>query len=66
MVNDSCRRVLMNRELVGDFDPGASWRDVFAEGDCDDSVHTLCEMLGWEQELHVLKKERRVRPSGSD
>lgn len=66
MVNDSCRRVLMNRELVGDFDPGASWRDVFAEGDCDDSVHALCEMLGWEQELHVLKKERRVRPSGSD
>ena len=53
----SCRRLLLNRELVGDFvPPGVKGndRDVFLEGDCDDSVLKLCQILGWEEELADL------------
>lgn len=64
MVHDDCRRVLLNRELVGDFDPGSGQhRDIFGEGDIDDSVHELCELLAWEQELHVQNKKTRIRPT---
>ena len=62
MVHDDCRRVLFNRELVGDFNPGqGQQRDIFGEGDIDDTVHELCELLGWEQELHVQNKKTRIR-----
>ena len=62
MVHDDCRRVLFNRELVGDFNPGqGQQRDIFGEGDIDDTVHELCELLGWEQELHVQTKKTRIR-----
>lgn len=62
MVHDDCRRVLFNRELVGDFNPGqGQQRDIFGCGDIDDTVHELCEMLAWEQELHVQNKKTRIR-----
>jgi len=61
MVHDDCRRVLFNRELVGDFNPGqGQQRDIFGCGDIDDTVHELCEMLAWEQELHVQNKKTRI------
>jgi len=62
MVHDDCRRVLFNRELVGDFNPGqGQQRDIFGCGDIDGTVHELCEMLAWEQELHVQNKNTRIR-----
>lgn len=65
MVHDDCRRVLFNRELVGDFNPGnGQQRDIFGEGDIDDTVHELCELLGWEQELHVQNKKTRIKHGG--
>ena len=54
-------RLLLNRELVGDFvqdelmatmfgndkdDDSYSGRDVFLEGDCDDGVEEICRLVG--------------------
>ena len=36
------------------FDEKLRTRDVFHEGDCDDSVRQLCRLLGWEEELDKL------------
>jgi len=36
LVPPHCPRLLLNREIVGDFEEGGSWRDVFISGDCDD------------------------------
>ena len=64
-------RILINRELVGDFRRQDSIRkaaldqaslsasrDVFVEGDCDDGVHNLCQHVGseWEEQLHEIFK----------
>jgi hypothetical protein len=56
----TAHRLLINRERVGEkrmlgprgFDFGSS-TDAFFEGDCDAAVHRLCELLGWESELHA-------------
>ncbi len=63
MVNTKTPRVLLNRELVGDFVPPGvegNYRDVFEEGDCDDSVRKLCSFLGWEEELLELNEKTRI------
>jgi hypothetical protein len=72
MVTRSCRRVLLNRELVGSF-TGAGGsrtrtkqhntsvrRDIFHGGDCDESIRTLCAILGWEEELYELNASTRL------
>lgn len=64
MVHSRTPRILMNRELVGDFvAPGTdgNHRDVFVEGDVDDSVRTLCSLLGWEEELMQLNEQTRLK-----
>ncbi|KAL7520829.1 hypothetical protein ACHAWX_005532 [Stephanocyclus meneghinianus] len=66
MVRKDCPRVLFNRELVGTFlrrngprtrskscDASAQ-RDIFHDGDCDNSIRALCALLGWENELDEL------------
>lgn len=56
-VGKKCPRVLINHELVGNFDrPGVKGksRDIFEKGDCDDGVLKLCKLLGWEEELTNL------------
>lgn len=63
MVHSRTPRILMNRELVGDFAaPGTygNHRDVYLEGDVDDSVRRLCRLLGWEQELLDLNEKTRL------
>jgi NAD-dependent deacetylase sirtuin 2 len=71
MVQRSCPRVLFNRELVGSFCKAngmktrrksydtSTKRDIFHGGDCDDSIRTLCALLGWEAELDELNKSTR-------
>mmetsp|Transcript_5114 Transcript_5114/g.7123 ORF Transcript_5114/g.7123 Transcript_5114/m.7123 type:complete len:323 (-) Transcript_5114:141-1109(-) len=54
MVQPDCKRVLLNREKVGDF---VGERDCFEGGDCDDSLIVLAKLLGWEDELHARHKE---------
>ena len=70
MVNrHSCKRVLFNRELVGNLDirglknkrnPKLQ-QDIFHKGDCDDTIRTLAEILVWYEELMVLNKRTRVQ-----
>ena len=48
-----CPRVLINRELVGDFET-ASYRDVCLMGDCDDGAQHMASLLGWGHELKQL------------
>ena len=49
MVNESCPRVLINLDLVGDF--GSRADDVILLGKCDEIVTELSKELGWEREL---------------
>uniref|UniRef100_A0A7S2EHD3 Deacetylase sirtuin-type domain-containing protein n=1 Tax=Ditylum brightwellii TaxID=49249 RepID=A0A7S2EHD3_9STRA len=61
MVSPRCRRVLLNNELVGNFSVKKKGRDIFAEGDCDESVKKLCKMLGWGKELKELNKSTQIK-----
>lgn len=64
MLNSRTPRLLFNRELVGDFAPpgtDGNHRDVFYEGDCDDSVRKFCSLLGWEEELLSLNEETKLQ-----
>ena len=73
-VEEEVPRVLMNREKAGEmgrkeWEKGARrsgfwWgkgarRDVLCLGDCDASVQTLCEKLGWWDELSALMRHGR-------
>jgi NAD-dependent SIR2 family protein deacetylase len=58
MVN--CRRILFNRELVGDIGDRAD-EDLFHEGDCDETIGLLAQALGWYEELKGLHKESRKK-----
>jgi NAD+-dependent protein deacetylase SIR2 len=48
-VEQSCPRVLINIEKVGDF--GHRKNDVVLLGKCDDIIRVLCAELGWAEEL---------------
>ena len=54
-VDDSCPRVLINLDRVGDI--GSRSDDVVLLGKCDDIVRDLCKELGWEDELLKLWHE---------
>lgn len=56
-VGPHCKRILLNKERVGNMDD--SDRDVFYEGDCDDTILELAQILGWEQELRALHKQAK-------
>ncbi|EGV62413.1 hypothetical protein CANTEDRAFT_107639, partial [Yamadazyma tenuis ATCC 10573] len=47
-------RVLINREVVGDF-KSKNKKDIVLLEDCEFVAETLCQMLGWKNELHDLK-----------
>lgn len=57
LCNPLCPRVLINRNPVHLYDGNGedgfrfyepdNYRDVFFEGDCDDGVCKLCDLLGW-------------------
>lgn len=55
MVPDSCLRVLINLDQVGDF--GTRSDDVICLGKTDDVVCDLCKELGWKEELDAAWKE---------
>jgi len=58
IVDDDAPRLLLNRDLVGDFCQTREnmRRDVWEEGDCDVSVKKFCDLLGWTEELHKINK----------
>lgn len=56
LVHPRCPRLLINREIVGDFDCNGeqSPRDAVFQGDCDDGVVELVKLLGWDTEFQEL------------
>ena len=71
LVNKTCPRVLLNRELVGTFLSNngpktrrksyeRKQRDIFHPGDCDESIRTLCAILGWESDLDELNTSTKL------
>lgn len=63
MVADSCPRILINLDRVGDF--GSRADDVVLLGKCDETVTALCKELGWEEELLRLWKTTETSVSKS-
>jgi len=64
-VSSNCPRILLNRELVGDFTGrsgggggGASPNDLFLQGDCDDSVQKICDLANWREEMDTLRSRK--------
>ncbi|KAI6711636.1 hypothetical protein JHW43_005848 [Diplocarpon mali] len=49
---DGVPRVLINKEVVGDF--GSRPDDVVILGDCDEGVRKLADALGWREELEKM------------
>ncbi|KAJ3892297.1 class I sirtuins SIR2 family protein [Lentinula edodes] len=60
---DSCHRVLINIDRVGDF--GSRADDVILLGKCDEIVRELCKELGWEEELMSLWAETAYSTDGT-
>ena len=60
-VKSDCPRILINRELVGSLAYGGKKTDVFMEGDCDERVRQLCQLVGWEKHLDALYKETHAK-----
>lgn len=54
----NCKRVLLNRERVGNIHEKRG--DLVFEGDCDDAVVMLADLLGWKEELFELNKKTRI------
>jgi len=52
MASEGVPRVLINKEIVGDF--GSRPDDVMILGDCDDGVRKLADALGWRDELESM------------
>ena len=71
-VSERCKRVLLNRELVGDFELGddedenENVRDFFCQGDVDDSIAKLAQLLGWHDELKQLHKATITKTGTND
>lgn len=53
-------RVLINRDAAGDL--GTRPDDVLLLNDCDDTVRTLADLLGWRKELEDIWKEVGPQP----
>ena len=58
----SCNKALFNRDKVMKIRKG---RDIFVEGDCDESVQRLCDLLGWGGDL-VQANEKSHIHNGSE
>eukprot|EP00892_Ulva_mutabilis_P005752 jgi/Ulvmu1/3549/UM166_0003.1 len=52
LVPSDCPRLLINREIVGDFDFHSEHvRDAVFKGECDDGIMELVRLLGWTAEF---------------
>lgn len=53
-VNDDAIRVLVNKEIAGDFKVDKRSLDILILKDCEEFVEKICELLGWSSELEKL------------
>jgi NAD-dependent deacetylase sirtuin 2 len=62
MVPRGTPRILVNRELVGEYPRGFQFRkgsgDVFLKGDCDDGCQRVADAIGWGEELIEIASPR--------
>lgn len=58
-VHDGVPRVLINREIAGDF--GKRPEDVCILNDSDEAVHKLADALGWADEMEQLWRDAVAR-----
>ncbi|KAL3765555.1 hypothetical protein ACHAWU_003096 [Discostella pseudostelligera] len=58
-VKSDVHRCLINRDVVGSFILNKP-TDVFLEGDCDEIVRKLCQLVGWEDELDQIYSHTRA------
>ena len=66
IVDEECPRILINRDLVGDFvnslyNPDDNYRDLFIQADCDEGCLKLAKTLGYLEDLNKLIKEDTER-----
>ena len=70
-VRDECPRLLVNRDLVGDWrayaddeaaESSHNYRDVCFIGTCDDGSVRLAELLGWKTDLDKLIDQNQSAP----
>ncbi|KAL3921770.1 MAG: hypothetical protein SGILL_002571 [Bacillariaceae sp.] len=54
----SCNKVLFNRDLVMKIRKGS---DMFVSGNCDESVQSLCDLLGWGEALLEAHSNSTIR-----
>lgn len=53
-------RLLVNKEIVGDFASSKRKNDVIALDDCDSVADQLAELLGWKDELDALVSKGKL------
>lgn len=68
LVPATCPRLLINREVVGDFNfrRDSNIRDALYQGECDDGILELIELLGWTADFHELLAEQVSGPGNLD
>lgn len=64
-VDSGVRRVLINKDLCGDFENNPRKSDIVLQDDCDLVTDLLCEQLGWSAELNKLVEAGRAKILGS-
>lgn len=54
-------RVLINKELVGDFKTKKRKSDIVVQRECDEVAEALADLLGWSKELdHLVNQARKA------
>lgn len=56
-VSSKSKRVLINRDVCGDFRENPRKDDIIIQDDCDSIAELLCGKLGWTEELEKLVRE---------
>lgn len=65
-VSEDVPRVLINRELCGDFEDSPRDDDIVFLQDCDSLMEQLARRLGWENDLEALIAEGRKKLNASN
>lgn len=59
-VNKKAIRLLVNKEIVGDFKSGKRKNDIIALDSCDDVAEKLADLLGWKLDLDTLIEQGKA------
>ncbi|KAL6018586.1 Sir2 histone deacetylase Hst2 [Candidozyma auris] len=55
-----CLRVLINKEVVGDFKYAKRKSDIIVQSDCDEAAGVIADMLGWRDMLDDLYEKAKA------